>query len=139
MSMNSFNGIGRLTADPEITQAANTLVAKYTLAIDRYVKQGEHPEADFLRCVCFGKTAEFVRGHLFKGMKVGVSGRVQTGSYTDKDGKKVYTTDIIVSDHTFCEKKSQDANIAPASAPTAAPAYDASQFDEAISDGDLPF
>lgn len=105
--MNQFNGIGRLTKDPECryTQGENPMcVARYTLAIDRQNGKGE---ADFISCVCFGKTAEFAEKHLSKGMKIGISGRVQTGSYKNKDGNTVYTTDIVVNSTTFCEKKEQ--------------------------------
>lgn len=106
--MNNWNGIGRLTADPDTryTSGDNPLcVARYTLAVDRsYKRQGE-PDADFIRCVAFGKQAEFAEKFLSKGMKVGVTGRIQTGSYKDKDGRTVYTTDIVVNEHTFCERK----------------------------------
>lgn len=107
--MNSWNGIGRLTADPEVryTESATpTAVAKFTLAVDRDYKREGEPEADFIRCTAFGKTAEVIEKHLTKGVKIGVSGRIQTGSYDDREtGKKVFTTDIIVSNLTFCEKK----------------------------------
>ena len=103
--MNVFCGIGRLTKDPDIRQAGETQVARYTLAVDRQ-KKGE---ADFIPCVAFGKAAEFAEKYLSKGMKVGVTGRIQTGSYTNKDGQKVYTTDVIVGSHTFCEKKGEAA------------------------------
>jgi single-strand DNA-binding protein len=103
--MNQFNGIGRLTKDPECryTQGETPVcVARYTLAIDRQTGKNE---TDFLSCVCFGKTAEFAEKYLAKGVKVGVSGRVQTGTYKNKNGDTVYTTDIVVNSHTFCEKK----------------------------------
>lgn len=104
--MNHVCLMGRLTADPEIKNTENTTVARYTIAVDRY---GKKDEADFIRCVCFGKTADFAEKYLHKGIKVAVEGRIQTGSY-EKDGKKVYTTDVIVNTHYFCEsKKAADA------------------------------
>lgn len=105
--MNRVNLIGRLTKDPEIrTTQGGLTVATYTLAVDRPVKkEGEERNADFIRCTSFGKTAEFCERYLVKGTKIGVDGRIQTGSYTDKDGKTVYTTDVIVESHTFCESR----------------------------------
>ena len=105
--MNRVNLIGRLTRDPDIrVSQGGTTVASYTLAVDRPIKkEGEEKNADFIRCISFGKTAEFCERYLFKGTKVGVDGRIQTGSYTDKDGKTVYTTDVVVESHTFCESR----------------------------------
>ena len=100
--MNVFTGMGRLTADPAIKNTENTTVANYTLAIDRI---GKDKGADFIRCVCFGKVADFAEKYLKKGIKVAIEGRIQTGSYTDKEGRKVYTTDVIVNAHHFCESK----------------------------------
>lgn len=116
--MNCVQLMGRLTADPTIRDAGETAelkkkVANYTLAIDRI---GKDKGADFIRCVCFGKSAEFVGKYLKKGYKVAVEGRIQTGSYTDKNGNKVYTTDVIVSAHHFCEGK-KDAEPAAEPAP----------------------
>jgi single-strand DNA-binding protein len=95
--------MGRLTKDPEI-RTGNTQVARYTLAIDRRFSNSEE-KTDFINIVAFGKSAEFAEKYLKKGMKVLVTGRIQTGSYTDKDNKKVYTTDIVVEDQEFCESK----------------------------------
>lgn len=103
--MNIFLGMGRLCNDPVIRNTDSTTVASYTLAIDRI---GKDKGADFIRCVSFGKTADFVERYLKKGMKIAVEGRIQTGSYTDKNGNKVYTTDVIVNAHHFCEGKSAD-------------------------------
>lgn len=106
--MNHTQYIGRLTADPDVryTQGQNpTCVARYTLAVDRkYKKEGEQT-ADFIRCVAFGKNGEFAEKYLKKGMKIAVSGRTQTGSYKDNDGKTVYTNDNVVEEHEFCESK----------------------------------
>lgn len=120
--MNNWNGIGRLTADPDTryTSGDNPLcVSRYTLAVDRsYKRQGE-PDADFIRCVAFGKQGEFAEKYLSKGMKVGVTGRIQTGSYKDRDGRTVYTTDVVVNEHTFCEKKGEQAKpVTTTTAPT---------------------
>lgn len=96
--MNKFFGIGRLTKDPEIMHKGETNIARYSLAIDR--RKGE---ADFINCVCFGRAADFAEKYLQKGMKIAVAGRIQTGSYKTKDGRTVYTTDIVVEEHEFCE------------------------------------
>ena len=105
--MNKAILMGRLTRDPDVRQAGETQVAKYTLAVDRRFKKDE---ADFIRCVVFGKGAEFAEKYLHQGTKVVVSGRIQTGSYDDKDGKKVYTTDVIVEDQEFAESKKAAVN-----------------------------
>jgi single-strand DNA-binding protein len=100
--MNHVSLIGRLTRDPDVRSTQNgEQVARYTLAVDRSSKD---KSADFISCVTFGKAAEFAAKYLTKGLKIGVEGRIQTGSYTNKDGQKVYTTDVVVSSHTFCEK-----------------------------------
>ena len=114
--MNKFIGIGRLTADPEVTYMQNqdnTAVARYSLAIDRRIKKENEQTADFLRCVTFGKNAEFAEKYLRKGTKIAVVGRVQTGSYTDKHGNKVYTTDIVIEEQEFAESKNAGGNTAP--------------------------
>lgn len=80
-------------------------IARYTLAVDRRFKREGDPDADFISCVAFSKAADFAENWLHKGMKIAVQGRIQTGSYTNKDGFKVYTTDIIVDDQEFCESK----------------------------------
>lgn len=92
--MNSVNLIGRLTADPEIRsdKKGELEIARFTVAVDRIGSE----EADFIRCVAFGKSAEFVEDYFTKGLRVGVTGRIQTGRYEDKDsGKTIYTTDVI--------------------------------------------
>ena len=115
--MNKVGLIGRPTRDPEIRHAQTKnneqmLVARYTLAVDRRTKEGG---ADFISCVAFGKQAEFVEKYIKMGTKIGVTGRLQTGSYTNKDGQKVFTTDVVVEEHDFCEKK--DAQPEPAETP----------------------
>lgn len=94
--------MGRLTKDPEVRDGS-TKTARFTLAVDR--KFSKEKATDYPTCVAFGKQAEFIERWLKKGTKVGVVGRLQTGSYTNKDGIKVYTTDIIVEEIEFCESK----------------------------------
>lgn len=115
--MNKVILIGRLTADPEVRSTTDgKAVASYTLAVDRRVARNNGQNtADFIRCVAWEKRAEFAEKYLKKGTKIAVSGRIQTGSYTDKDGKKVYTTDVVIEEQEFAEKK---ADSAPAPAPT---------------------
>ncbi len=105
--MNKVILMGRLTKDPEIRygQGENaTAVARYTLAVERKIKNDDQ-NADFIQCVAFGKLAEFAEKWLKKGIKICITGRIQTGSYTDKDGRKVYTTDVIVEENEFAESK----------------------------------
>ena len=105
--MNKVILMGRLTRDPEVRYSAGenaTAVARYTLAVDR-VYSKENQQADFINCVEFGKLAEFAEKYFYKGIKLIVRGRIQTGSYTNRDGVKVYTTDIIVESHEFAESK----------------------------------
>jgi single-strand DNA-binding protein len=103
--MNNWNGIGRTTSDPEVRYSGEMAIAKFTLAVDRRFKKEGETTADFIRCVAFGKNGEFAEKYIKKGAKIGITGRIQTGSYDDKDGKKVYTTDIVVEEFTFCESK----------------------------------
>lgn len=115
--MNSVQLIGRLTRDPEIRYTDGGLsIARFSLAVDRRFKQENGTDADFINIVAFGKTAEFIEKYFHKGIKIALNGRIQTGSYTDKDGKKVYTTDIVAENVEFCESKGTSANNdAPAS------------------------
>lgn len=110
--MNKVILLGRLTRDPDIryTQGAEPMaVARYTLAVDRRIKREGEAAADFISCVAFGKIAEVAEKYLNKGTKIIISGRLQTGSYTDRDGRKIYTTEVIVEDQEFAEsKKSQN-------------------------------
>lgn len=106
--MNKVILLGRLTADPEIRYGTgeNALaIGRYTLAVNRrYVKEGEQ-QADFIRCVAFGKAAEFAEKWIKKGTKLLVTGRIQTGSYTNQDGVKIYTTEVVIEDQEFAESK----------------------------------
>ena len=103
--MNKVILMGRLTREPEVRYSGEKAIARYALAVDRKFKREGEPTADFINCVTFGKNGEFAEKYLRKGLKIAVTGRIQTGSYTDKDGKKVYTTDIVVEEHEFCESK----------------------------------
>ena len=106
--MNKVILFGRLTKDTEtrVSQGDNpTYITRYTLAVDRRFKKDGEPSADFVNCVAFGKSAEFAEKYFFKGMKVAITGRVQTGSYTNKDGQKVYTTDVVIEEQEFAESK----------------------------------
>lgn len=112
--MNRVILMGRLTRDPKVTysQGENpTAVARYTLAADRrFKRQADSQEADFISCVVFGKGAEFAEKYLHQGTKIVVSGRIQTGSYTNRDGQKVYTTDVVVEEQEFAESKAATQN-----------------------------
>ena len=112
--MNKVILIGRLTRDPEVRYAQGnngTAIARYTLAVDRRFgkKEGEQ-NADFIPCVAFGKSAEFAEKYLHQGVKIAVCGRIQTGSYTNRDGNKVFTVDVIVEEQEFAESKAGSGN-----------------------------
>ena len=111
--MNKVILCGRLTRDPEVrySQGENqTAIARYTLAVDRrYKRQGDEQTADFISCVVFGRGAEFAENYLRQGTKIIAEGRIQTGSYTNKDGNKVYTTDVVVENQEFAESKAAAA------------------------------
>lgn len=107
--MNKVILMGRLTREPEVrySQGDNAMaIARYSLAVDRRYKKDNEQTADFISCVAFGKSAEFVEKYLHKGTKIAVVGRIQTGSYTNKDGQKVYTTEVVVEECEFAESKS---------------------------------
>lgn len=106
--MNKWIGTGRLTRNPDVRYSQGEkpiAVAKYTLAVDRDFKREGEPTADFINCTAFGKSGEFAEKYLKQGTKILVTGRIQTGSYTNKDGVKVYTTDVLVESQEFCESK----------------------------------
>lgn len=144
MSLNKWIGTGRLTRDAEVRYggANNTAVAHCTLAVDRDYKRDGEPTADFPRLVAFGKIAEFLEKYGRKGVKFEVVGHIQTGSYQDKDGKTVYTTDIAVERMNFAESKAASQNYTgAASEPVNQPAADSDGF-MSIQDGideQLPF
>ena len=111
--MNKVILIGRLTKDPDIRYSQGNesmCVARYTLAVDRRFKKDGEQTADFISCVAFGKAAEFAEKWFKQGIKVAVTGRIQTGSYTNKDGAKVYTTDVVVEEQEFAESKNSGNN-----------------------------
>ena len=106
--MNKVILMGRLTRDPEVrySQGDNAMaIARYTLAVDRRFRRDGEASADFISCVSFGRTAEFAEKYFRQGLKIAVTGRIQTGSYTNRDGNKVYTTDVVVEDQEFAESK----------------------------------
>ena len=106
--MNKVILMGRLTRDPDIrysTGESATAVARYTLAVDRRFRRDGEQTADFIGCVAFGRNAEFAEKYLHQGTKIVAVGRIQTGSYTNKDGQKVYTTDVVVEEQEFAESK----------------------------------
>lgn len=112
--------MGRLTRDPEIrytTGEKSTCIARYSLAVNRSFKRDGEPEADFFNCVAFGKSGEFAEKFLKKGMQILVSGRIQTGSYTNREGQKVYTTDVVIESQEFTEKKQEAEPEAPKTTP----------------------
>ncbi len=126
--MNKVILIGRLTKDPDIRYSTNDqamAIARYNLAVDRRRQKDKEPQADFPSCVAFGKPAEFAEKYLKKGTKICVTGRIQTGSYTNKDGQKVYTTDIVVEEQEFVESKKSSESAEPdeASAESAADGF----------------
>ena len=113
--MNKAILMGRLTKDPEITYKTqgdgNQLaIARYTMAVDRRFKRDGEQSADFIRCVAFGNNGEFAEKYLHKGTKIAITGRLETGSYTNKDGVKVYTTIVIVEEQEFAESKASSQN-----------------------------
>lgn len=112
--MNKVILCGRLTRDPEVRYSSGenqTAIARYTLAVDRrFKRQGDEQTADFINCVVFGRGAEFAENYLHQGTKIIAEGRIQTGSYINKDGKRVYTTDVVVENQEFAESKAASNN-----------------------------
>ena len=107
--MNKVILMGRLTRDPDVRYSAgeNALaIARYTLAVDRRFKRDGEATADFISCVAFGRSAEFAERYFHQGIRIVVTGRIQTGSYTNREGQKVYTTEVVVEDQEFAESKS---------------------------------
>ena len=121
MGINKVVLMGRLTKDPQVIKSQtqdgkDTTTARYNLAVDRRGKKETGAQnADFISCVAFGKNGEFAEKFLKQGIKIAVCGRIQTGSYTNKEGQTVYTTDVVVEEHDFCESKGQTQQEAPAS------------------------
>ena len=119
--MNKVILMGRLTRDPDVRYSAgeNPLaIARYTLAVDRRFHKDGEATADFISCVSFGRAAEFAEKYFRQGLKITISGRIQTGSYTNRDGQKVYTTDVVVEEQEFAESMAEREHTqTPASAP----------------------
>jgi single-strand DNA-binding protein len=148
--MNKVILMGRLTRDPEVrySQGESAMaIARYTLAVDRRMNRSnagsDQQTADFIQCVAFGRSGEFAEKYFRKGLKVVVTGRIQTGSYTNKDGQRVYTTDVVVEDQEFAESKAASQNngggFAPADRPSPSDAGDGfMNIPEGI-DEELPF
>ena len=145
--MNKVILMGRLTRDPEVrySQGENSsAVARYSLAVDRRFRRDGEPTADFINCVAFGRAAEFAERYLRQGTKIAVTGRIQTGSYTNKDGVKVYTTDVIVEEQEFADSKntssapSESFQASPAPAPSASIGDGFMNIPDGI-DEELPF
>jgi len=118
--MNKVILMGRLTRDPDVRYSQgeqSTAVARYTIAVDRRFKRdGDQQTADFINCVAFGRQGEFAEKYFRKGIKIAITGRIQTGSYTNKDGQRVYTTDVVIEEQEFAESKSASAGNAGAAA-----------------------
>lgn len=111
--MNKVILLGRLARDPETRYGGvndSMEVCRYTLAVDRKFKKDGEATADFINCISFGKTAEFAEKYFTKGLRVAVSGRIQTGSYTNRDGQKIYTTDVVVEEHEIAQSRSEASN-----------------------------
>ena len=145
--MNKVILMGRLTRDPEVrySQGENaSAVARYSLAVDRRFKRDGEQATDFINCVAFGRAAEFAERYLRQGTKMVVTGRIQTGSYTNRDGVKVYTTDIVVEEQEFAESKaaSGSSNTSYQASPAPSPSADIGDGFMNIPDGideELPF
>ena len=146
--MNKVILMGRLTRDPEVrySQGDNaTAIARFTLAVERRIKRDNEASADFINCISFGRSAEFAEKYFRKGTKIVICGRIQTGSYTNKDGQKVYTTDIVIEEQDFAESKatSQQNNSGSVqnnsnSRQSQKPQPDPDEF-MSVDDDDLPF
>lgn len=140
--MNKAILMGRLTRDPDIrySQGENPVaVARFTLAVERRMKREGEESADFIRCVAFGKTAETIEKYVFQGKKIVIEGRIQTGSYTNQDGAKVYTTDIVVESMEFAESRRSEES---GNAARPEPAVDENGFmhvPDGVEDDGLPF
>lgn len=148
--MNKVIIMGRLTRDPDVrySQGENpSAIARFTLAVDRRFAKKDDPNAqtaDFISCIAFGKAGEFAEKYYKKGTKIAVTGRLQTGSYTNKDGAKVYTTDVVVEEQEFAESKNSGSNTSSSAPAQTAPAQAPSADDGFMNipddiDEELPF
>lgn len=145
--MNKVQIVGRLTRDPEIRYSTGTnatAIAKFSTAVNRRFKNAEgNYDADFINCIAFGKTAEFIEKYFHKGDAIGLTGRIQTGSYTNKGGQKVYTTDVVIEETEFVGgKASSGSDSGSGYQPTSRPAPDSNGFmniPDGVEDEGLPF
>ena len=148
--MNKVILMGRLTRDPEVRYSSGenaTAIARYTIAVNRRYNRDGEQSADFISCVAFGKLGEFAEKYFRQGIKVTVSGRIQTGSYTNRDGQKVYTTDVVIEEQEFAESKNSSGNMAAQPAAPSAPSTPARSntgdgfmnIPDGIDDEELPF
>lgn len=144
--MNKVTLIGRLTRDPEIRNSQgqdgnNIIIARYSLAVNRRFKNDNQPDADFINCVAMGKNGEFAEKYLKKGMKIAINGEWRTGSYTNKDGNKVYTNDCFVNEHEFVESKAaSDQNGTSSPSPATVQTNDGFMtIPDGVEDEGLPF
>jgi len=136
--MNAVQLVGRLTKDPELryaqTQSGGAAICRFTVAVERrFSKEGDSQKADFISCLSFNKTAEFVQKYFIKGQRIGLTGRIQTGSYQNQEGKTVYTTEVVCDGVEFVEPKKM---------PGPSPAAIANGFvniPDSLDDADLPF
>ena len=141
--MNKVIISGRMTRDAEVRYSqgeSSTAVARFSLAVDRRFKRdGDEQTADFINCVAFRRTGEFMERFGKKGAKFLVEGRIQTGSYTNRDGQKVYTTDVVVENIEFAESKQSGGNDAPQEQPKPSPVGDGFMDLSGLNDEELPF
>lgn len=140
--MNNVSLMGRLTADPELKTTQNGIsYCRFTVAVNRYSKDGEDT-ADFISCVAWRSTAEFICNYFLKGNKIALIGSIQTGSYTDKDGRKVYTTDVNTDKAFFCESKKESSSESNTKSSKARKARKEEPIDDEVFEeiaDDLPF
>lgn len=138
--MNSVQLVGRFTRDPDVryTDGGST-VARFTLAVDRRYRKDGGEDADFISCVAFGKTAEFLEKYFRKGQRVGLNGRIQTGSYTNQEGIKVYTTDVIAENVEFVESRGTSTGEQQRPAPVSAIGDGFMNIPDGVEDEGLPF
>ena len=139
--MNKVVLMGRLTRDPEMrfTQGNNTAVCSFSLAVNRRFKQEGQPEADFINVVAWAKTAEFVGKYFTKGQQVGVIGRIQTRNYDDKDGKKVFVTEVVAEEAYFAESKKEQNTTSEPNVASEPNVTTSAGFMAVEGDSDLPF
>ena len=141
--MNKVILMGRLTKDPLVshtqTQAGDLTIARYSLAVDRKKTKNQNPNAqtaDFINCSALGKNGEFAEKYLKKGTKIAITGHIQTSSYTNKEGQKVYTTEVVVDDHEFAESKGNSDTTAAPNKQASPPFMDGIRADD---DEELPW